>query len=554
MRQTRMCEFFSLKCRHTKSFLSLPPQVRRRVYEEAGIFHDEHIFLQPRPPRIWYTEFDEEDKAFQFIYNVLQTCRTIHDEVKHIICTENHLVVDQRNVEYGLYFLSRLSPQVCFDMTSLSVKLYRKAPRGSRSYGFDRTIIRAWHAAVGHVLTHAKPGRMTLHLVCETGDSESTRLILQPLNEHPGVLKECHIRLDPFRNGCTSNLAEEAALRAKGLDRDTESPFRFLDLPAEIRSNILTFTDLVTPTGEVQWSAKKGFGTISAHSWCGIGLHDDSVGAVEHAFQFWACQSWHPSLDVPFCRADMSAYSSRCKCWMPPKSLMLVNRSMYQDAMAVFYRCNRITVLPDPNAVEAYIGPGMRGRLNASRFITRHVEPMMLSYLRHLEFVFPGAWWTGASVDPENPDFLDWRFAIDHLRAQANLAGLKLIVHMRLKFERYHPPPRTYDHRRIFELHFTNGGSLQFAGSKTHLLWLQPLKVLREGGLQRLFVFLEWTWHWTPSNACSPHRCRFDPSPVDECTKEMEVWLEKRVMGDDYDSSKMGKMGEYPGQWMFNLD
>lgn len=49
-------------------------------------------------------------------------------------------------------------------------------------------------------------------------------------------------------------------MRAVGCRLDKyRSSFRFLDLPKELRPQILTYTDLVTPLCEVEWNPKKGF-------------------------------------------------------------------------------------------------------------------------------------------------------------------------------------------------------------------------------------------------------------------------------------------------------
>ncbi|KAI0844309.1 hypothetical protein F5Y00DRAFT_202097 [Daldinia vernicosa] len=62
MRQKRICENFNLSCKHTKSFLHLPPSVRRQVYEEAGLIVGADIVLCRRPPKIWFEERTTEDE------------------------------------------------------------------------------------------------------------------------------------------------------------------------------------------------------------------------------------------------------------------------------------------------------------------------------------------------------------------------------------------------------------------------------------------------------------------------------------------------------------
>jgi hypothetical protein len=570
-----------MACKDVKSFLDLPPSARRQIYEQAGLLVGNNIVLRRRDKILMPYSASlqclvrEEDDAHRFTYNVLQACRTIHDEVKHIICAENRIIVSHLNVSYGLRFLSRLSPQICSELVSLYVHLYVTAPLDRKqadirySNSFDESWIAAWQSAVAYILMHANPRKLSLHLICDTGGNKITESVLQPLVDRPGSLADCHLRLHPSRYSWVCAIARHAAIQAKGLDEVAqEKSFRFLDLSPELRWQILEFTDLVTPCNQAQWSPKKGFhlGPMN-HKFCGAQSHN-------RGDRYWdfegyrVCDPIHSEITGSFCCAYQSGYSSRCRCWSLPRSLMLVNRIMYEDAMTVFYSRNRIIVLPDADPIflpgwsssssieyanpeSALLKPGDElKRLSASRFITKHVYPTILSNLHAIELVFPRLNMEGFCSHPKDPLLLDWRFAVDHLRGHANLPALKLIVHMTMNIGVNEEAHSTFYNQPLIMNYLASCHGDTASALKPHAAFLEPLKVLCEGGLQRLFIFLEWDWHWSPRSYCPPYGCRSRQERVDDHVDMMEVWLERMVMGKNYDSSKIGKWEEYPSQWM----
>ncbi|KAI0844308.1 hypothetical protein F5Y00DRAFT_249044, partial [Daldinia vernicosa] len=329
-----------------------------------------------------------------------------------------------------------------------------------------------------------------------------------------------------------------------------------MKLPPELRLRVLRHTDLVTPCNEVQWSPKNGFHVVRF----GTGTHCcDAIegswltASYSHAWRFWTCNPSHIDTTGSFCSARHSSYSSSCQCWIPPKALMLVSQSMYAYAIETLYSWNRVIIMSDPNIFCSNIGSqDLRRRLDISRFFTRHMEPGILSHLRSVELVFPG-FSTGDFFCPQptDPICADWQFAIDNLRAHANLNAMTLIVHMRLWFGPTDSYVRAIDNRSLFHHYLDSCYRMPILVFKAHKAFLKPLKALRDGGLQRLFIFLEWDWHWSPSRGCAPHclDCQ-DRDGLSDYVDDMEVSLEKEVMGDDYDSRAVGKMEESPSQWM----
>ncbi|KAK8076262.1 hypothetical protein PG994_003534 [Apiospora phragmitis] len=186
------------------TFLHLPCSVRRQIYIEAGLLVNEDIIVHRRPGRAWRLR-DKSDDGYRFVYSILQTCRAIHDELRDLLFSRNRLIVDHHDVKWGLNYLRRLPPRACAQLQSLHVHLYLEAPRKPAWYKDDSTFRRscplegdyidAWKVTADHVLAHTDGQTLKLHLVCDTGDSEATTAVLQPLMDYPGSLRDCQIRL-----------------------------------------------------------------------------------------------------------------------------------------------------------------------------------------------------------------------------------------------------------------------------------------------------------------------------------------------------------------------
>ncbi|KAK8022552.1 hypothetical protein PG993_013319 [Apiospora rasikravindrae] len=579
-----------------KTFLHLPWPVRRRIYIEAGLLVGQDIILQRRSGCILQYGDTRSDDAYRFVYSILQTCRTINDEVRGLIYAENRIIVDIRNVIYGLVHLRSLSPRHCSQLRFLYVHLYLEVPPDPIRYKKDKLfrrpvllergcIIEAWQAAANHVLAHANREALQLHLICDTGDRAVTTRALEPLTAHPASLQGCEIRLASKRNDKLCSLARDVALRAKGMDGHVhdDKPFRFMDLPPEIRSYILEYTGLVTPCKEVEWRpGRRGYSvTLAEHST--RHRHDSNYTTTRRESEGWwrfvNCQPPHHDTrrTGAICIDRQSGYAPRCQCWMPPQALMLVSRALYDEAIATLYTQNRAIRRRHRR----------RRRLSAEHFLARHHAFRLaaaLSQLRTLEVVFPGLI-VGEPGGGRKPDAADplcaaWRTAVRHLREQqgAGLSGLTLLVHMRLaaidarirapgyehRMREANGDPCTWqistvDGRGYFERYVEDVTERRGADEKgiwtVHAALLEPLRELRAAGLRRLFVFLESGWHWSPPRGCTPQTCQGQrDGEVHGRIREMEQALEKGVMGEEYDSAAEGKMEELPSQWMHHVE
>ncbi|KAI3319637.1 hypothetical protein HD806DRAFT_508632 [Xylariaceae sp. AK1471] len=560
--------------RHSTSFLDLPPTIRQRIYEHANLLTGENILLGPkwgRDPD--YSQFWIEPEQFDLAHSLLRTCKAIYTEVQSFLYAKNGIVVLHDNVEDGLSTVRRMTQEQCHNLRDLYVHLHVKGSDPHETLSSQR--IAAWRETARHVLSRVSPGTLSLHLICDTGYSEETHAVLEPLLAFAGTLKACELRLGSKRDSYLVNFAHETVARIEARNYALSlrnKPFRFLDLPAELRLHVLRYTDLVTPYNEVEWNPQQGFRvldpTLHAHhvkphaDLCRDienrlykGVENPFGGTLYRSCRFFRCKPDSAWETGDFCGRSRSAYSPACQCWILPGPLMVVCRTMYAHAIEILYSCNRIvltppyspnrfSVIPSGNNYEIRLSPDRSPpRLDAARFITRHMWPRQaLQHLRCLEIVLPKLD-PLFCPDPSSPLYLDWRFAIDHLKAHANLSVLTIIVHFSLD-NRDRPPWFGYSERT------RKWGRGREGMMRPHMRLLTPLQAMRQ--TERLFIHLEWLWRWKPYK----HKFWIDwygsclEGRENEFFTDIETWLEHIVMGDEYDSLAVGKAEERPSEWL----
>lgn len=537
------------------SFLDLPYHVRERVYILAGLvrecsidlnsdpaFRDEdRIGNLTRPKRV----DDSDAGAFKCFtrnrmtpdkmrrimpvvdcpceplpYRLLYVSRVISAEVLSILYSRNKFRVC-RTRPGGLRPLQRLGSKALASMRSLCVGLSacpchknsdayvvtmnvlkrcicdlesrQDGPLG-RVSAYDRSVISEWSRLCGYIGAHIAQSQMRLTLLCDTVDYETAEEVVKPLLGLP-TLKDCSIRLG--RRPCHKlrRLAELTIARVTGRATDhLESVFRFTDLPEEIQEHILGFTDLVAPQ-DVQWESLHG---LASSIYC------DSCSEVSEA----CC-----------CPVTHAAFTTACGCWRMPYEKFQVSHKMREDAIRIFYSKNHFVVhtLDCPDLDDA-LNP-----LHAAP--PRFLPPFPLHgfrYLRSLQWVFPRFY--GTRLCHGENLLQDWLDTIDCMVRRVDVSKLILTIDM------------TSD---LPILLFASANGLVNTTSEASM-WslyqqiIEPMIAFK--GLQDLFVHLAW--------------------PLDHHKHDLRVHqervLERRVMGEHYDSSARGKVsawGREHGWW-----
>ena len=76
---------------------------------------------------------------------------------------------------------------------------------------------------------------------------------------------------------------------------------------------------------------------------------------------------------------------------------------------------------------------------------------------------------------------------------------------------------------------------------------IRPLQKLKAYGLKKLFVYAAWPWMWTRKGRNTARKSRWI---VDTDVSYLERRLERRGMGDEYDSALLGKHELPKNQWL----
>ncbi|KAI0968455.1 hypothetical protein F4678DRAFT_443052 [Xylaria arbuscula] len=535
------------------TFLDLPPKVRRRIYQYAGVTISGMVFsIYPEGMQLaWNHSVPEE---LRLATRLLQTCKAIRVEVESCLYSNNLIAISEDNIEVGLDVIRRMTPKQCRSLRNLYIQLHVDY----RGPSISPERIAAWKATALHVLSHVNPRSLTLNLVCDTRDSKETHDVLEPLFAFSGTLRAFGLRIASTPDTRLISFARKAVARIEArFEIPCNQSFRFLNLPTELRLQILKYTDLVSPYNQVEWDSVQGFRVLDPTRSCYKSTYADdflqrSISGDQGsdlydkkrlALRLFCCKIELPYETGDFCKRQCSAYSSICQCWIPPASLFLACRTMYEDAICVLYSCNRVVITPPGGRFDVPLGPKYTPtRLEVARFITRHTYPRVLQHLRHLEIVFP-------ELDPfcclelSSPFYLDWRFAIDHLKQYGKLHALRITVHISLDSTKCNPwigPPLRTEWSETL-----NGRP------RPDVRLIAPMQSLRE--IQGLFIHLDWMWYWNSY----PKLFWFDWNLEDRlrqrprgCYHNTEGWLERIVMGKDYDSFAVGKLKEEPSEWL----
>ena len=550
MRQQRICEHLGLKCTHLRSFLCLPPAVRLQIYHQAGLVENINIDLNQRPGTDAWPWPCADD--FHFTFNLLLTCRTIYTEASSIVYKSNRFFIRYRDSQ-NLQALRNLTPNSLSSLAYLTVHLNIAScaisepcvnfnfptPEVRARHRYDKPLrsssrssqakILEWQSTARYVIAHVQPFNLQIHLVCDVEDLEAAALAMKPLSSTQTLLN-CALRLCRQPDPLILDLARKTATRAMGRCLDQiESPFRFMDLPTELRCQALEYTDLVTPLCEVEWNPEKGY--YLRYSPWRYGGSWDYNSDMHRALRYRNC--WLRSNIGCFCSRSHAAFSSKCHCWSPPTSLFFVCRALLEDAQYIFFTRNRFVITPSAGC--NHPAEKTPNRLELSAFLTDVVPFNALRFLRFLEVVIPP--FEDDYLRPHEPAYQDWLQTIHRIREQLCLPVLTVRVYMADYL------PREEEINPSFRAQMTKEQAMTIFKMYARTLW--PLSQLR--GLRRLFVHLAWPFTWTRAGR---QRCRHDWEFVQTQIKDAGQRMERFVMGDGYDSSSLGKEELVNSQWL----
>ncbi|KAL3473411.1 hypothetical protein BJX99DRAFT_261341 [Aspergillus californicus] len=461
-----------------KGFFGLPPSIRLRIYAFAGLATNEVIPLDRR-----HRVAEQLAPTWQDSYRMLNlqladltissalllVCRAIYDEVSHHFYSTNTFIAHE------LETLERVGPTYLSSLTSLKLipcLTKESNPRKTCTCAplefidermtlgvvspWDRSTLAQWKSTIKFIAPHLTGDQLDLTIICPVWNESTARRLLEPLHHLP-VISNCHIRLGHLnrRNYAIQTMAMKAAKQAMGQNETTQiQPFRFFDLPTEIRLLIYQYTDLVSPLNKLNWDPKHGYTLDSSfcqpdcsapynpchpskHTSCGSpntprcacrhGLSDWHGGmpycwtCTHYACQFNTCKpkpAYGTNLGLSCCGAISSAYSPKCPCWKPPIALFGTSRALREETQRVFFSKNAFEIphyQPFSYTAEA---EGAPRRCAGAVFLAEVVPADMLPHLRKLTVSL----WD--CVKRTSRD--DWKTVISYVAGVCNLRFLSL--------------------------------------------------------------------------------------------------------------------------------
>ena len=400
--QQRICSHLGLKCTHRLSILSLPPNVRHQIYEEVDVVRDCDISLvRLLGTRSWDYEIEFEDT-----FSLLQTSRTIYAELSLYIYSTNRFFNHYRT-QGSLQLLRNLSPHALGSLRHLTVHLkvtsceaghpccnaYAGQPHSCIEHDLPldittklgKTMLEEWALTAAYIFANIHPSTLNFHLVCDVATLEAAQLVLAPLITAPS-LASCAIRLAQIPDHTLQTLARETATTNTSPNSHTNptTPFPFLLLPQELRRHILSFTDLVSPLQEIQYSTTKAY-HIHYSTWC-CGK-EDCPPHVHRACPRRNCWQRAQGQIGCFCTVVHAAFWTECRCWRPPTPIFLVSMEMRDLAREVFFGENRFVLVPEGGARN--VVDRLPEQIYAEKFLREVVPTDIMKYIRTLELVFP---------------------------------------------------------------------------------------------------------------------------------------------------------------------
>ncbi|KAH8702921.1 hypothetical protein GQ44DRAFT_778365 [Phaeosphaeriaceae sp. PMI808] len=231
--------------------------------------------------------------------SMLLVSRQIHEEVEAFTCAGSVFRVCLGQ-PLGFTRLHRLSDNALSNLGSLTIRLdipktvvyfngWAESPTPLEyidlSTRWGQIVLKSWKLAIDRLIQSVRPGQLRLHVIFYAMTEADASALIEPMMRLP-LLKDCGIRADiygqdhwrksysddfgysvftaafcetlyhyPRPTNVDTALSRhvQKAIQKLTFVRDVDpAPFRYLDLPQELRFAILEFTDLVSPNADEQ--------------------------------------------------------------------------------------------------------------------------------------------------------------------------------------------------------------------------------------------------------------------------------------------------------------
>ena len=280
-----------------------------------------------------------------------------------------------------------IGPKALSSMTSLHILLTSEI-----AWEFDVFIpseelaLSAWEATCEYLSQHLVPGQVHFAFTYSMGDSRRATQLAASLEILP-LMRSCTISFDGLLD--LRSLARSLSMKLSGCQPEPSAPFRFFDLPGEIRTLILEQTDLVARRNRCQWS-QDGFEFVDG----------SLLGLINYC-----CNNCTDTLASCCCLTRPAAYSQSCDCYTGPFDLLTVSKQMTSEAYKVLGSNNRFAFM----GILAYT----RDRL---RSLSKPISENLKAIHIHISLEELIKW--------SEANFEEWHALLDYIKGNIHLERL----------------------------------------------------------------------------------------------------------------------------------
>ena len=334
------------------------------------------------------------------------------------------------------------------------------------------------------------------------------------------LLADCNIRLSKKPDDLVRAMSRATVQKLTGNICPPGLPFPFGDLPVELKSYILSFTDLIAPhdliysfdTGLQPYAFWRRYGAIAR------GNINKCIWPPNIKYQSRFMDVFTGCMDCDSQRA--SVILSECKLWHMPSQLFLVSRSVSELSYQIFFARNHFVLLSlSSSSEEQKRNDPWKFRGLASTLFWR-LRPSSWIWLRNIEFVFRVG--EHRTYIPDRLDRDEWANTVNTLCSSRGLGSfsieslnLTLVICFLQKDDGWHPSDKEWMKR-------IGRGLTEPMRKATCLQALRSFQVIY---VQKL------------GDGHEEH-------PFLGGCKELEAELEAQVLGERYNSVKDQNRGE----------
>ena len=428
-------------------------------------------------------------------HQLLRVSKAMHWETETVLYGMNQFKVSRYLPGDSLNVLTKLNPRIWQLLSSLHISLSAIPPLivglpAQSLEAFDgrsvegARILQSWEAVCHSILYQVPSQHLKLSLSCNVSDVETARAVVAPLSELQATANISICLATSPKEREIKEIARGAVSQSTRMQ--PEMPASHLEslswtsLPKELRLDILSRTDLVDYP-----FLPRPYYTKQRH-----GFEVESGTLLARGTE--CCNNCTPTLATCACAPIHAAYSASCTCATVPAALFRVSKQMNHEATMILLSKNRFILSGDFAANTVFIKSKLACDSGAASYIRKldlEISVGQLYEMRH----------------PESEAARDWDALVASVASSLRMSKLWLSI-----------DAGGFQDRMV---HLNNDGWGDGWLRASYATLMKPLHdhMSKQSRPEKFHVFLCW---WV----------------------EEEEWMEKGLMGQQYESASEGKL------------